>query len=398
MIKNPKVLYGVERFFKEEIFKRYQKKRAALLCNQASVDYKFTPVFILFKKYLKKYFKFIFSPQHGLFSEKQANMIGSEDEIEPFTQTPVVSLYGPRLKPEDEHLDEIDIVFVDLQEVGCRVYTYIWSLYLLMEACQKKEKKLIVLDRPNPIGSQIEGPLLEPSYRSFVGMDILPMRHGLTIGELAILFKNRNFPHLDLEIVKMKGYKRRLLYPEIGRSWIFPSPNIPTWDTALVYPGQVLLEGTNLSEGRGTTSPFLIFGAPYLKLGKLTSLFQNIFKPERDGFILRPVAFEPVFDKWKEKRCYGFQIHVFDYHKFKPVKTTLLILKVIKENYEEFEFIEGPYEFEVRKKPIEILIGNSQILKWLEGDKEIDLDFYLYYNLKNYLEEIESCKLYKSNG
>ena len=394
MIKSPKVFYGVERFFKEGAFKKYQGKKIALLCNQASIDYTFKPVFILFKEYFKKNFKFIFSPQHGLFSEKQANMVGSEDEIELFTQTPVVSLYGPRLKPEDEHLDEIDVVFVDLQEVGCRVYTYIWSLYLLMKACEKKEKKVVILDRPNPIGSQIEGPLLESSYRSFVGMDMLPMRHGLTIGELANLFKNRDFQHLNLEIIKMKGYKKEFLFPETERSWIFPSPNMPTWETALVYPGQVLLEGTNLSEGRGTTNPFLIFGAPYLNIKKLVFLFQKIFKPEKDGFILRPIAFEPVFDKWKEKRCYGFQIHVFDYRKFKPVKTTLLILKVIKENYEEFKFLEKPYEFEREKKPIEILIGNSQILKWLEGKEEIDLDFYLYYNLKNYLQEIENIRLY----
>ena len=394
MIKSPKVLYGVERFFKEGAFKKYQGKKIALLCNQASIDYTFKPVFILFKEYFKKNFKFIFSPQHGLFSEKQANMVSSEDEIEPFTQTPVISLYGPRIKPEDEHLEEIDVVFVDLQEVGCRVYTYIWSLYLLMKACEKKEKKVVILDRPNPIGSQIEGPLLEPSYYSFVGMDILPMRHGLTIGELANLFKNRNFRHLNLEIIKMKGYKKEFLFPETERSWIFPSPNMPTWETALVYPGQVLLEGTNLSEGRGTTNPFLIFGAPYLNVKKLVFLFQKIFKPEKDGFILRPIAFEPVFDKWKEKRCYGFQIHVFDYRKFKPVKTTLLILKVIKENYEEFKFLEKPYEFEREKKPIEILIGNSQILKWLEGKERIDLDFYLYYNLKNYLQEIENIRLY----
>ena len=192
----------------------------------------------------------------------------------------------------------------------------------------------------------------------------------------------------------MKRYKREFLFPETERPWIFPSPNMPTWETALVYPGQVLQEETNLSEGRGTTNPFLIFGAPYLNVKKLVFLFQKIFKPEKDGFILRPIAFEPVFDKWKEKRCYGFQIHVFDYRKFKPVKTTLLILKVIKENYEEFKFLEKPYEFEREKKPIEILIGNSQILKWLEGKEEIDLDFYLYYNLKNYLQEIENIRLY----
>lgn len=394
MIRDPKVIYGVERFFKEEIFKKYKGKKVALLCNQASVDYRFTPVFILFKEKFKKNFKLIFSPQHGLFSEKQANMVASEDEIEPFTQTPIISLYGKRLKPEKEHLDEIEVVFVDLQDIGCRVYTYIWTLYLLMKACEENGKKLVILDRPNPIGAQIEGPLLEPDYFSFVGMEVLPLRHGLTIGEIANLFKKRKFPNLDLEVIKMKGYQKEFLFPQIKRPWIFTSPNIPTWDTALVYPGQVLLEGTNLSEGRGTTIPFLIFGAPYLNLKKLNSIFQKIFQSEKEGFVLRPIIFEPTFDKWKGKRCYGFQIHIVDYYKFKPVKTTLLILKTIKENFEEFQFIEGPYEFEERKKPIEILVGNSQILNWLEGKKKIDLDFHLYYNLKNYLDEIEGCRIY----
>ncbi|HEM56465.1 MAG TPA: DUF1343 domain-containing protein, partial [Thermodesulfobium narugense] len=283
MIRNPKVIYGVERFFKEEIFKKYKGKKVALLCNQASVDYRFTPVFILFKEKFKRKFKLIFSPQHGLFSEKQANMVASENEIEPFTQIPVISLYGKRLKPEKEHLDEIEVIFVDLQDIGCRVYTYIWTLYLLMEACEKNEKKLVIFDRPNPIGSQIEGPLLEPEYFSFVGMDILPLRHGLTIGEIANLFKKRKFSNLDLEIIKMKGYKREFLFPQIKRPWIFTSPNIPTWETTLVYPGQVLLEGTNLSEGRGTTNPFLIFGAPYLNLKKLSDRFKKIFQPEKEG-------------------------------------------------------------------------------------------------------------------
>ncbi len=394
MIKNPKVIYGVERLFNEKIFKKYKQKRIALLCNQASVNYYFIPTIFLFKEYFQKNFKIIFSPQHGLFSEKQANMIASEDEIEPFTQVPVISLYGPRLKPEDEHLEEIDIVFVDLQEVGCRVYTYIWTLYLLMEACEKKGKKVIILDRPNPLGDSIEGPLLEPSYFSFIGMDVLPLRHGLTIGELSKLFKSRHFTNLDLEIIKMKGYKKKYLFFELGRSWVFSSPNIPSWETAFVYPGQVLLEGTNLSEGRGTTNPFLIFGAPYLRIKEIFQYFEKQdFKKE--GFILRPVIFEPTFDKWKGTRCYGFQIHILDYKIFRPVKTTLKILKFIKETHEEFKFIDGPYEFEQKLKPIEILVGNKYVLNWLENGEEIDLDFYLYYNLKNYSEEIKTYFLYK---
>ncbi|RLG11986.1 DUF1343 domain-containing protein [Candidatus Pacearchaeota archaeon] len=389
------ILYGIEVFLKYKIYSKYQKKKIALLCNQASVDFNFKLTSVIFKEIFGNNFKFIFSPQHGFFSEKQANMIGSEDEVDLFTGVPIISLYGPRLKPEKEHLDEIDTIFVDLPEVGCRVYTYIWTLYLLMSACEEAGKELIILDRPNPIGGYIEGPLLEPEYFSFVGLESIPLRHGLTIGELAILFKKRKFKNLKLEIIPMEGYKKNYFFPELKRNWIFPSPNMPSWKTALVYPGQVLLEGTNLSEGRGTTLPFLIFGAPYIKIKELQKIFSEIFSPEKDGFVLRPVVFEPTFDKWEKQRCYGFEIQVLNYKKYKPVKTTLLIMKEIKKLYSDFNFIPPPYEFERKRRPIEILLGNSQILKWLENKEEIDINVYLEYNLKNYQEEIKSYYLYE---
>lgn len=388
--------YGLEVFIKNELFKKYLGKKVALLCNQASVDLNFKPSFIWFKELFGSYFKFIFSPQHGVFAEKQANMIGSPDEIEPFTHTPVISLYGPRFSPEKHHLEEVDIIFVDLQDVGCRVYTYLWTLYLLMENCEKMGKKIVVLDRPNPIGRDIEGPLLEAKYFSFVGMEELPLRYGLTIGELALLFKKRKFKELDLEVIKMEGYKGNLFFKDTGRAWVFPSPNIPSWEVTVVYPGQVLLEGTNVSEGRGTTFPFLIFGAPFIKLKESFEKLKKLFFFKELGFILRPIVFEPTFNKWKNERCYGFQIHLIEPLKFKPVKFSLTLIKFLKDTYEEFKFLEPPYEFEKKLKPIEILVGNSAILKWLKEGKEIDLDFYLYYNLISYKEEIRELYLYGS--
>ncbi len=394
MRKDTKILFGLDRFFEEAIFKKYLGKNVALLCNQASIDHRFIPAYFLFKEYFGKRFKFIFSPQHGLYSEKQANMIGSEDWIEPFTQVPVISLYGPRLKPESQHLSEVDIVFVDLQEVGCRVYTYIWTLYLLMDSCEKEEKTLVILDRPNPIGSEVEGPILEKEFFSFVGMDSLPLRHGLTLGELANLFKKRHFKDLSLEIVKIEGYKREYLFCDLKRNWVFPSPNIPTWETALVYPGQVILEGTNLSEGRGTALPFFIFGAPFFEIKKTKNTFDKIFNYEKEGFFLRPIVFEPWADKWRSQKCYGFQLHITDFKRFKPIKTSLIILKTIIDIHENFRFLKGPYEFEEEKRPIEILIGNKAVIDWLEGKAEIDLNQYLYYNLESYLEEIKTVLLY----
>lgn len=395
MIKPYKTLFGIDRLFEENLYRKFAGYKIGLLCNQASTDRKFVPSFLNFKRYFKDDFKLIFSPQHGLYSEKQANMIGSEDEVEVLTKVPVVSLYGPRLEPDEKVLEEIDILFVDLQEVGCRVYTYIWTLFLVLRRCEEKNKKVVILDRPNPIGGWIEGPILEKEFFSFVGLDTLPMRHGLTIGELAYLFKKRHFKNLDLEVIPLKFYRKSLLWWNLDREWILPSPNVPCWRIALVYPGQVLLEGTNLSEGRGTTLPFLVFGAPYINIEKFITLWEKLDFPEKKYLYLRPFVFEPTFDKWKQKRCFGFQIHVLDYIKYRPVKTTLFILKLVRENYKEFKFISGPYEFEKRLRPIDILVGNSSVLRWLEGKEEIDLDFWLYYILESYVEEIKEITLYE---
>ncbi len=385
------ITLGVEAFFKKE-WQKFKGASIALLCNQASVNFTFIPTYLLFKEHFGKNLKFLFSPQHGLFSEKQANMIGSADEVEPFTRVPVISLYGERLVPSQDVLDEVDVVFVDLQDVGCRVYTYMWTLFLLMKECEKFGKEVIVLDRPNPIGGEVEGPMLEEEFFSFVGLESLPLRHGLTIGELALLFKKRRFPELELKVVPLEGYQKTFLWPELGRDWIFPSPNLPHWKCCLTYPGLVLLEGTNLSEGRGTTLPFLLFGAPYIELKQLWEIIKK--EGLEEGVILRPVAFEPTFDKWQGKRCYGFQIHLLKPEKFRPVKFALRLIKLVATLFEEFKFLPPPYEFEYEKMPIEILLGNRAVLSWLRGEEEIDLEEHLHYNLKNYLEEIKEVALY----
>jgi uncharacterized protein YbbC (DUF1343 family) len=391
-----RVKTGLEVFLEKSLYKKFFGKKVGLLCNQASINTEFKPAFVIFKELFGKNFKVIFSPQHGLFSEKQANMIGSPDEVEPITQVKVHSLYGPRLEPEKEILDEVDVIFVDLQDVGCRVYTFIWTLYLLMKACEKQGKEVIILDRPNPIGKEVEGPLLEEKFFSFIGLYSLPLRHGLTIGETALLFQKNVFKNLEIKIIKMENYRKEYFFCDTGSVWIFPSPNVPTWKTTLFYPGMVLLEGTNLSEGRGTTLPFQLFGAPYLK--KIYEKLENFQKKFANfGVFLRPVIFEPWFDKWKGKRCYGFQIHLKNFRKFKPVEFALYLLKEIKETCEEFEFLPPPYEFEEKLKPIEILIGNKEVLNWLINGEKFDLQNSLYYNLKNYLEDVKQVKLYPSD-
>lgn len=393
---NPKLRLGLERFFEEGIYHDYKRARIALLTHQAALDENLRLSFELFYHYFGERLSLLFSPQHGLFSEKQANMIPSFDEREPLFGLKVKSLYGPRLSPDLEDLQEIDALFVDLVDVGCRVYTYIWTLYLLMETCEKLDKEVVILDRPNPLGNYLEGPVLESSYFSFVGLTSLPMRHGLTLGEIALLFKKRHFPRLNLRIIPLKNYSPKELYPYFQRPWILPSPNLPTFECALVYPGMVLLEGTNLSEGRGTTLPFLIFGAPFLRLKPLKELFEEAFPAKEWGLKLRPLAFEPTFDKWKGKRCFGFQIHILDPKCFNPVRFALKLLKIIKDTHEEFDFLPPPYEFEREKKPIEILLGNRALLAWLLKDQDIVLEEELNKNLELFKEENKSIRLYSS--
>jgi len=385
---------GLEVFFERELYKKYKKAKIALLTHQGALDQNLRLSYELFYKHFGERLHFLFSPQHGLFSEKQANMIASPDEREPFFGLQVISLYGERLKPEPEDLKKVDVIFVDLQEVGCRVYTYIWTLFLLLREATFYQKKVVVLDRPNPLGDFIEGPILEKDYLSFVGLDPLPQRHGLTLGELALLFQKRHFNTLSLKVISMENYHPQKLLPFYKRPWIFPSPNLPNFESALLYPGMVYLEGTNLSEGRGTTLPFLIFGAPYLRLKETYELLKVHFPEKEFNLRFRPLAFEPTFDKWKGKRCYGFQIFIKDPYKVKPVSFALKLIKILKETHEDFAFLPPPYEFEREKKPIEILVGNKRILEWLfEGHANFTLPLP-EEELKPFYDEVSSLRIY----
>ncbi len=396
-MKNSELKTGLEVFLSKEVFKEYTKARIALLTNQGALSWDLKLSYEIFYHLFKEKLLYLFSPQHGLFSEKQANMIGSPDERDPLLGIPVRSLYGPRLSPDPEDLKKIDVLFVDLQDVGCRVYTYIWTMYLLLKVANALEKEVVILDRPNPLGDRVEGPLLEKEYFSFVGLDILPMRHGLTIGEIGLLFKKRHFPKLSLRIIPMENYQSEKIFPDYGRPWVLPSPNLPSFECAYVYPGMVLLEGTNLSEGRGTTLPFLIFGAPFLRLKDLYLLLKEEFPSEKWGVKFRPFIFEPTFDKWQGRRCYGFQIFLENPSLFKPVSFALRLFKLIKNTHQEFEFLSGPYEFEKDKKPIEILIGNKKVLQWLFGEIESSLDLLLTEGLSSFIQESTSIKIYSTS-
>ncbi|MFO7616067.1 MAG: DUF1343 domain-containing protein, partial [Bacteroidales bacterium] len=238
-----------------------------------------------------------FGPQHGFGSVVQDNMIETGHTIHPLHRIPLFSLYGDTRKPTGEMLEGVDTLVIDLQDVGTRVYTYIWTMYLAMEACSGRDIRVVVLDRPNPVGGELtEGILPEPAWFSFVCLAPIPMRHGMTIGELAVRFREMNHWDLDLHVIPMEGWQRGMLWRDTGRPWINPSPNLPTPEGCLVYPGTVMLEGTVLSEGRGTTRSLEQFGHPAIEPYTIRKeLLNYLDKNELKGFVLRPVTYRPTF-------------------------------------------------------------------------------------------------------
>jgi uncharacterized protein YbbC (DUF1343 family) len=303
----------------------------------------------------------LFGPQHGARGEKQDNMVESDFYWDPDTRLPVHSLYGETRWPAESMLEDIDLLLCDLQDAGTRVYTFIYTMAYCMEACARYGKRMIVLDRPNPVnGTQIEGNLLNPEYSSFVGRFPIPMRHGMTAGELARFFNSEFGIQCSLTVVEMQGWKRQDWFDQTGLPWIQPSPNLPTLDSATVYPGSVLVEGTCLSEGRGTTRPFELIGAPFIGSRPYAERLNALDLP---GVRFRPAYFEPTFQKWAGQMCGGIQIHVTDRERFEPYLTGIAVISVARSLYpESFRWREPPYEYETKKLPIEILCGERKIV------------------------------------
>ena len=274
----------------------------------------------------------------------------------PRLHIPVYSLYGDHREPTAEMLEGLDVLLVDLQDVGARYYTFIWTMYLSMRACERCDIAVVVLDRPNPInGVTIEGPVLDPSYKSFVGMHPIPVRHGHTIGELAQRFCDETFHDCELFVLPMKNWERAMWFDQTGLPWVMPSPNMPTLDTATVYPGMCLFEGTNISEGRGTTRPFEIFGAPFIDTERLSTELNGLKLP---GVFFRENYFQPTFQKFAGQLCSGAQLHVVDRNSFRPFETSIEIIRAIRSLYpNDFEWKQPPYEYEKEKLPIEVLLG-----------------------------------------
>jgi uncharacterized protein YbbC (DUF1343 family) len=297
-----------------------------------------------------------FGPQHGFLGQTQDNMIEWKSYEHPRLRIPVYSLYGEHREPTADMLQDVDVILVDLQDVGARYYTFVWTMYLCLRACERHNVAMIVLDRPNPInGMSVEGPPIERGYESFVGLHSIPVRHGRTIGELARQFHDEAFPNCRLSILPMKNWERAMWFDQTGLPWVMPSPNIPTLDTATVYPGMCLLEGTNISEGRGTTRPFEIFGAPFIDA---EAVCRELNKLQLPGVFFRENYFQPTFNKFAGEICGGAQIHVTDRDHFRPFQTGVEIIRCIRKLYPgSFAWKQPPYEYEREKLPIQILLG-----------------------------------------
>lgn len=369
-------------------------RRLGYLCNQASTDRSLRHGARLLQERFGKQLTCLFSPQHGFFSEKQDNMIESDHCVDPATGLPVYSLYGEQRKPTAEMMAQIDVLLVDLVDVGTRVYTFLYTMAYCLEAAAAHDKEVIVLDRPNPIGGEyVEGNLLCPDCSSFVGLFPLPMRHGLTFGELALLI-NREFSlGAKVTVVAMQGWRRSMSFRDTGFPWVAPSPNMPTPETALVYPGQVIWEGTNISEGRGTTQPFEFFGAPFLEQQAILERLTGIEIP---GCYLRPIVFQPTSGKWAAAPCQGFQLHVTDPHIFMPYRTSLALLQAILHLYpEEFRYKNPPYEYEYQRLPLDLILGDTALRRQLaEGCDLLELERQWGHGLASFDEVRRNYYLY----
>ncbi|AQX54289.1 DUF1343 domain-containing protein [Priestia flexa] len=353
---------GVEVLLEDEL-QLLEGKKVGLITNPTGVNQELKSIVDIFNEHKAFDLVSLYGPEHGVRGDAQAGQ-HVEFYIDQKTGLPVYSLYGPTKKPTPEMLKGVEVLVFDIQDVGTRFYTYIYTMAYAMEAAKENNIPIVVLDRPNPLGGQkIEGPVLQEEYTSFVGMYPIPIRHGMTVGELAQLFNQEFNIGADLNVVKMKGWKRSMTAKDLPTEWVAPSPNMPTADTALVYPGASLIEGTNVSEGRGTTKPFETIGAPFINGGNLAEELNKLALP---GVTFRPSYFTPSFSKHSGKLSGGIEIHVINESTYEPVKTGVAIVKTIHDLYPNH------FAFNAGNKPFfDLLAGNNSVRESIESGKSI---------------------------
>ena len=345
---------------------RLNGARVGVVCNHASVGHGLVHIVDQLVASDGVDLAAVFGPQHGFRSDVQDNMVETPHANDPAKRVPIYSLYSDTREPTAEMLRGLDALVIDLQDIGARIYTYIYTMANCLRACARHRVPVIVCDRPNPIGGvAIEGAALTAGYESFVGQFPIPMRHGMTIGELARFFNDRFALGATLDVIQMQGWRREMLADETDLPWVMPSPNMPTLDTAVVYPGTVLFEGTLLSEGRGTTRPFELVGAPGVQAESFAKAMNALDLP---GVVFRPAVFEPTFQKHARTACGGCQLHVTDRTAFRPVETGVALIVMFRQHMPGQDlWRQPPYEYEKEKLPFDILSGSSRLREQIEA-------------------------------
>ena len=367
--------------------------RVGLLCNQASVTREFKPAWAVVHEFLGSRLISLFGPQHGFAGTAQDNMIETGHTRHLATGLPVHSLYSETREPTPAMVQDIDTLVIDLQIVGCRIYTWKSTIGGCLRAAKRHGKKVVVLDRPNPLGGEwLEGRVLDNDAQSFVGQFSMPMRHGLTAGEAALFF-NVNIG-ADLTVVPLSGWSPTSLWRDLARPWVLTSPNLPTPDPVYVYPGTVMFEGTNISEGRGTGLPFQLIGSPYIKQG------ESIIKRVRDligdppGVYLRAAAFEPTSQKWRGEVCNGIQLHVVDPTAIRSFDLSLAVIKAFIDVGTGFTWKAPPYEYDHETLPIKLIVGSHRVEEHISPDKFDVKDPFWTEGIPKYIEDVKSHLLY----
>ncbi len=395
---------GIEVFLEnKKLLHSLKKKRVAVVCHPASVDHKLHHSLDLLIAKLNV--TAAFGPQHGVKGEKQDNMIESDDFQDTQFKIPIFSLYGKVRRPTPLMMETFDVLIFDLQDLGCRIYTFITTLLYLMEDCALHGKTLVVLDRPNPAGREIEGHTLQSGFESFVGAGPFPMRHGLTCGEMALFYKDHFNLKIDLKIIKMKGYqpnkKPGFGWP-VDRVWVNPSPNAPTLNMARFYPGTVIIEGTTLSEGRGTTRALEQVGASDIDFSAVLKRMYTMAPLWMRGAFFRECYFEPTFHKHEKKLCHGFQIHTdspnYKPKLFKPYRIIALMLRCVRELYPQYNiWRDFSYEYSVGQKAIDVITGGTHFRQWVDNlnSKPKDLEKVLKKDEAAWQKKSKKYHLYK---
>lgn len=365
-----KTVLGVERLLERRL-DLVRGARVGLICNQASVDHNFRHAADLFHEHPDVNLTTFFGPQHGIRGDVQDNMIETEHTVDRVTGIPIHSLYSETREPTREMLAAVDVLVFDMQDVGCRIYTFAYTMANCMRAAKAFNKKVLVCDRPNPInGKDVAGNLLEADQASFVGQFSIPTRHGMTLGELALMFNDHFGIGCELEVVMMKGWKREYWHDETDAPWVMPSPNIPTLESATVFPGTVHFEGTQISEGRGTTRPFELIGAPYIVPHEYAAELNRLKLP---GVYFRSCVFRPTFQKHAGVSCGGVQIHVLNRNLFEPVSVGVAMVKVAYDMYtENFRWKEPPYEYVYDRNPFDVIAGTTKLRESVEKGSSVE--------------------------